>query len=420
MEGHVNTSTEHEIQRITEGTTLRRKDMTREERLAHDAATAARRMRAQRKRQRTEAIEVEKAAKPLDARRMRYSLHACSLIFELITKVVKSRYDKVSRVLGDVMVEDIASDVVIGTAEGLTRSEHRIESLLIAADWLSRQPGIPEVPVEAPVGAKFIMSVLMRQTKIQITNAYRANTVTISTRDLVQDPDTGIWTEQVVTRDATLESLEYLDTILSNQYMGGIDTLIAQSKASAPPSMTGTKMQIPGTPNRVFARMIIDAGLSARGLDWLTDFILDDDNRRSDGAIKWSERSGDIFEHLLKADPNRFDDKKRATIAREATRTAYAFYQDLIISAYALASDPALLDEITKGQHHPTAGIIAATVGKLETEERVLAWRTRHGAYNYKSVATLEEVVELLDDPKKMARAKALLAAQIMEELLEA
>lgn len=406
-----------EVQQIAAGQGVRRKDMTPAERRAHDRATARRRMSAYRKRTRKDAENVERAKQPLDPVRMRFSLQAVALIMDLVEKVVTARYNKVRRVLGDVYVGDIASETVIGLAEGMARSDHRVESLIIAADWLSKQPGIPEVPVEAPVGAKFIMSVLMRQATVQIANNYRQNVVRVESMELRQDPTTGEWKEMLVVKDVTLASLEYLDTILSSQYMGGIDTLIANSKADGGLSMVGTKFQIPGEPNRLFARQIIDSAITARGLDWLTDMLLDDENVRSDGTFKWAENADTIIETMLKVDPRQVSDdaRVRRDLAQRITKRAYQYLLDVVYAARGLSSDPRVLVEVTGGEHHPVPRIMAAAERAMAVEEMDLLGDRQ---WQYHSVARLEEVVKITDDPQKLMREKARIAALAIEEIL--
>lgn len=413
----LDTVDDYEVQEVAAGQGVRRKDMTPAERRAHDRATAARRMKQYRKRLRKDAENVERAKQPLDPTRMRFSLEAVALIMDLVEKVVTARYNKVRRVLGDVYVGDIASETVIGLAEGMARSDHRVESLIIAADWLSKQPGIPEVPIEAPVGAKFIMSVLMRQATVQIANNYRQNVVRVESMELRQDPTTGEWKDMLVVKDVTLASLEYLDTILSSQFMGGLDTLIANSKADGGLSMVGAKFQIPGEPNRLFARQIIDSAITARGLDWLTDLLLDDDNVRSDGTFKWAEHADTIIETMLNIDPVQAsdDERVRRDLAQRITKQAYQYLLDVVYAARGLASDPMVLAEVTGGEHHPTPRIMAAADRAVRLDDMDMP-----GArpWQYHSVARLEEVVKITDDPRKLMREKSRNAALAMEEIL--
>lgn len=411
----IDNADDREVAYLATGTGVRRKDMTPAEKRAHDNATAQRRMNSYRKRQRKDADNKVREAKPLDPVRMKFSLEACALMMPLIEKVVLARYQKVRRVLGDVQVGDIASETTIGLAEGLARSDHRVESLIVASEWLSRQPGIPEVPIEAPLGAKFIMSVLMRQTMLKIVDNYRANTVTIEEMEYVHQDD-GTWLYMPVVRDVTFLSLEYLDTVLSNQFMGGIDSLIANTKADGQLGMVGTKFQIPGKTNKTFARQIIDAAITARGLDRVTDLFLDDDNVRSDGTFKWADHADTIIEILLQADPSKMgSDIIRRELARKAVKEAYRYLLDVIRVARALASDPLVLAEVTNGRHHGLA-YITAVADKAERIDDMDLPGARH--WQYRSVATLEEIVALTDNPDRLMREKARYAALAVEDIL--
>jgi hypothetical protein len=339
----------HEVKALAAGQGVRRrKDMSQDEKRAHDRRNEQRRKSIARARDKAMQRQADQDAKPVgDPRRMTASLVIMGHLRLMLSRIVVARYNKVRRTLGDVSVDDIASDALIGCAEGIAKQEwYDLVELLAAAKWVSEQPGIPDVvDKEAPKGAKWLMSVMSRQVRNHITNAYRSSVVSTTIVD-----DDG--TERRV--DNTLESLEYLDTALAN--MGGVDTMIARFQADRSPIFG---WRDPGVHDRRrFAMIAIDSALEARDLGWLADIMLNDENIRTDGTAKWSEIAEPVWKQLreqcflpeLPTDNPKF----RVELIKRAVRRIFDFYPEVVSAAYQVTGDPISLE---RREYVPTATI---------------------------------------------------------------
>lgn len=330
---------------------LKRSDMSADERRAHDNAKAASRARKARARAKRQADADTVAEQPLDPKRMRAGLVILTEMHPLISKVVLSRYHQMRRILGDISTYDVAQDVLMGSAEGIAKQEqHDLVNLLLAARWLNEQPGIPTVVVsEAPEGAKWLMSVVQRQTTHRLADTYRKSVVSVEYEEVGPDGE-----KEVVKVCRTLESLDYLDTVLANT--GGIDTLIAKTKADQAPTMVGSRFLIPGQVDRGFVGMVIDSAISERELDWLADMLLDEDKVRTDGTFMWTAHHKEIWARLQEDLPWLPDlpgdnERQHVILVRKAVAALFDYITEVIPQAYDLASEPALLDRLTAGRH---------------------------------------------------------------------
>lgn len=332
-----------EVKRIAAGQGVRRRrDMSHDERRAHDRQNERRRKAVARARAKAKERQDVEDAKPIsDPRRMTASLVIMGHLREILARIVVARYNKVRRTLGDVNADDIASDALIASAEGIARQEHYpLVDLLAAAKWLEWQPGIPEVvDKEAPTGAKWLMGVMVRQVRNQIVNTYRTS-VTSTT---VVDED-----GQERRVDNTIESLEYLETALAN--MGGVDAMIAHFHADRTPEFG---WRDPGSRDRRrFARIAVESAIEARDLGWLADVMLNDDNVYTNGGAKWADIAEPVWRILRDecALPELNTDvpSLRVELIKHVVRRVFDFLPDAIIDAHTLSSDPRNLADYTR------------------------------------------------------------------------
>lgn len=329
----------HEVKALAAGQGVRRrKDMSQDEKRAHDRRNEQRRKSIARAREKAALRQEEQDAKPIsDPRRLTASLVIMGHLRVMLSRIVVARYNKVRRTLGDVAAEDIASDALLGCAEGIAKQEwYDLMELLAAAKWVSEQPGIPDVvDKEAPKGAKWLMSVMSRQVRNHITDAYRNSVVSVT-----RVSEDGI--EYRV--DNTLESLEYLDTALAN--MGGVDSMIARFQADRSPVFG---WRDPGVHDRRrFAMIAIDSALEARDLGWLADVMLDTDNTRTDGTAKWSEIAEPVWSKLRVQcqlpELNTDEPRLRVELIKRAVRRLFEFYPEVVSMAYEVTADPISLE----------------------------------------------------------------------------
>lgn len=91
------------------------------------------------------------------------------------------------------------------------------------------------------------------------------------------------------------ENLDLLTTVMAS--IGGVadDPLGAYFKVEQSPLLMGAKFQRPGGINPDLLATAVSAAITEQGLDGLAEFLLDDDHRRTDGAVMWSKHAEAIF-----------------------------------------------------------------------------------------------------------------------------
>jgi uncharacterized membrane protein len=316
-----------------------RKGFTKREREARKTyMDKMRKRRARAAAKRTKADKVRDVA-PLDQARVRafLTIIGCNLL-DVVTDTVIARYNRFRRVMGDVSVGDLANDTILALAESLARRDTDVIEVAEAALWLSVQPKpIDTAQDDAPARARMLMGAIVRTAGQAIVNTYRKSTCTMYVQT-VGDEGKVEW----IKKDVTLESLDYLTT-MERATSTDVDALLSKHKADSTPKHQSS------APNRkearVFARMVVDYAITARGLDWLTDLILD--SLRTDGAFTWTKHTDEVWAGLgMPEIPNMKPDMK-VTYAKRATRMAFAFLPEVIATAYEIASQPEVLAEWT-------------------------------------------------------------------------
>lgn len=141
------------------------------------------------------------------------------------------------------------------------------------------------------------------------------------------------------------DNLDVIATVMASINGPGEDPLAANFKASRAPAFLGTRFQRPDGIDANLLAMGITAAITERGLDPLVEFILDDEHRRVDGAVKWSEHAKEIFlltpggkgawmwEAVKQATESHGHKRKaRGDAARTHVRNLFAFLPSLIAS----------------------------------------------------------------------------------------
>lgn len=316
-----------------------RRQMTTDEREARKRYMDKMRKRAARAQAKRTRMDKEREAKPLDQVRVRSMLHIVGTnLLDVITDTVIARYNRFRRVMGDVSTGDLANDVVLTISESLARTDHDIVEIAEAALWLSKQPmPIDTAQDDAPARARMLMGTIVRKSGHAIVDTYRKSTCTAWV-ETIGDEGKSEW----VRKDTTLLSLEVLDTMI-RATGGDVDTLIAKHKAGSKPkheSKPPTSVHA-----RAFARMVIDMAITARGLDWLTDLMLD--SMRTDGAFTWSKHADEVWAGLGMPEVTDMSKAMKVAYTKRAVQTAYAFLPEVISTAYDIASQPEVLAQYT-------------------------------------------------------------------------
>lgn len=304
-------------EQLLAGRGLRRRDMTPEERHAHNLALQRKRARRYRKGQQRAAEAQAHDRKEVRKEAIRDALDATSILSEKIDLVAQRRARKAARLLGSI-AEDATFDtyktVNRSIAGAIYRNERPKDELIAAAEWLSQQPGIPTVGLEAPPHSKWLMSVI----------EYRS-------RSALQD-----WYE----RHPSIESLAQGDSVIASTHQ---DDYYERFCADRQPLIMGARWARPGEIDPGVLQSVITGAITSRGLDPLVELVLA--NLRSDGTFPWSEHAGAVFQaldlqlhwHLLcrKVD----SPEVRGRYARNAAREALSFILPAMQQAIALMEE---------------------------------------------------------------------------------
>lgn len=316
-----------------------RRQMTTQEREARKRYMDKMRKRAARAQSKRTAMDKERESKPLDQVRVRAMLAIIGTnLLDVITHTVIARYNRFRRVMGDVSTGDLANDVVLAISESLARTDHDIVEIAEAALWLSKQPQpIDTAQDDAPARARMLMGTIVRKSGHAIVDTYRKSTCTAWVETIGDEGKT-----EWVRKDVTLTSLEVLDTMI-RATGGDVDSLIAKHKAGGKPKH---ESKPPTSAHaRSFARMVIDMAITARGLDWLTDLMLD--SLRTDGAFTWSKHADEVWAGLGMPEVTDMSKEMKVAYTKRAVQTAYAFLPEVITTAYDIASQPEVLAQYT-------------------------------------------------------------------------
>lgn len=147
-------------------------------------------------------------------------------------------------------------------------------------------------------------------------------------------------------RNLRWDNLDVIATVMASINGPGEDPMMDNFKASRAPAFLGTRFQRPDGIDANVLAMVITAAITDRGLDPLVEFILDDEHRRVDGAVKWSKHAKDIFmltpggtgEHLWQmveqaTAHHGHQRKARGDAARAHVRNLFGWLPSLVTSA---------------------------------------------------------------------------------------
>lgn len=91
------------------------------------------------------------------------------------------------------------------------------------------------------------------------------------------------------------DNLDLIATVMANISGVGDDPMTARFKADRAPAFMGTRFQRPGGMDANVMATAINAAITELGLDPIVEIILNDENRRVDGAIKWAHCAEQLF-----------------------------------------------------------------------------------------------------------------------------
>ena len=249
------------------------KDMTPEERRLHRNRLQRRRARAYRKGQEAKAeAERKERGTEFEEGEVRDALEITAHLSRLIDDISARRARKAARLIGT-RAEDACfetfSAVNRSIAGAIKREEYERGQLLEAAEYLSHQPGIPNVrhDDEAPDGSKWLLSVIEFRSRSAIQSWYE--------------------------HEPSIESIERLDTTMAAT---GNDDFFDRFQADTQPAILGARWPQPGQVDHGMVQMVIAGAITERGLDAFVELVLA--NLRSDGSFSWKAHAEDVFRTL--------------------------------------------------------------------------------------------------------------------------
>jgi hypothetical protein len=368
----------------------RNADVIHAEREARTREQTRKRQQLKRRMERRAKRQAAMDAKPVDAVRMAACLALLGNLTHVIANLTLARYNRFRRVLGDVMVDDIAQDATLRIAEALSKSNVELMELARAAIWLKTAPQ-PYVSADGPQGAGRLLGTIVTVISRTIVDTYRANT-TVAWVEGVDDNGKTVWEK----RDTTLTSFELLETIAHNTRTD-VDDMLSHTKANNKAKIKGCA---PGMRDkRQFARMVVDAAIEARGLNALANMLLDEDRVRSDGSFKWTENADTIWTMLGLPAMNTDSPRLKAVFAKRAVEIAFEFLPGVIAATYEIIEDPTVMWHVD------------VQVRDLVMKAALYRPCNVEASNPMDGGGSLEYSLALMDDPERCRRALAMMYA---------
>lgn len=201
----------------------------------------------------------------------------------IITKIARSKQRWANRLLGS-NADDIPQMALEKTALVLAKQDRfDLDVLAIAAEQLGVSdraiPGDQPAPTaedtdlvkEVKKARKWLMGMVNNRVMGSLVDAYTSQ------------------------NNLRWDNLDIIATVMASINGVGDDPMLNRFKADRAPAFLGSRFQSPGGVDADLLAMSISAGITAHGLDPLVEFLLDDEHRRVDGTVKWSEHARDIF-----------------------------------------------------------------------------------------------------------------------------
>lgn len=250
----------------------------------------------------------------------------------IIHMVAKSKQRWANRLLGS-NADDIPSLAIEKTAMVLAKSDQDLKVLREAALQLEdKAKRTGKIPDES----------LTKEERKHIKDVRKARKWLMG---LVNNRVMGALVDSFTSqRNLRWDNIDLIATVIASINGPGDDPMTDRFKADRAPAFLGTRFQSPGGIDGNLLAMGIAAAITERGLDPLVEFLLDDDNRRVDGHVAWSEHAETIFA-LTPGDDNewmwdmvckatehlKYGRRERGIAARTHVRNQFAWLPGVIV-----------------------------------------------------------------------------------------
>lgn len=293
----------------------RRRDMTRQEREAHDqrrATTRKKQWRRNKKRKGQKEVETKKVT---TARKVAVEAFVLAPLIHILDEVVASQGRRFTKYLGQAEVENIAVDVYNRVAHSVSQSNWDTELLVQGADflqangWWEIRPKDHEDDEQTyATVAKYLVVTMVSRSKDAWKEAYR--------------------------KRPTLMSIEKMDTVMANMHSNA-DPDMARFKADGGARLVGWNPPSPGSIDWNTLAMAVAAAITERKLDPLAEVLLNDEYLRTDGAFMWTEHSDKVWRAcgLPMGLFNKMSKTDKAKAAKKAARNRFTWMPGMMEAA---------------------------------------------------------------------------------------
>jgi hypothetical protein len=240
---------------------------------------AVARARAARKRQFDEI-----AARPTPPRKdLTAAWYVVFPLVPIVTRIANSKRSWATRFLGST-VDDIPQMALEAMALVLAKGDYDMDVLRQAAEEL----GAVERTTKRVPADQLSEDERKERKKIAKARKWLMGLVNNRVMGALVDSYTSV-------NNLKWENLDIITSVIASISGVGDDPQVATSKADKAPAMLGSRFTEPGGINRDALATAISAAITDRRLDPLVELLLDDDNRRTDGAFKWAEHAEEVF-----------------------------------------------------------------------------------------------------------------------------
>ena len=201
----------------------------------------------------------------------------------IVTQIAKSKQRWASRFLGS-NADDIPQMALEKMAVVLAKSDKDLDLLRRAAeelDALTKKSG--QIPGDQLTDEE-------RKERKAVSRARKWLMGMANNRVMGALVDS--YTDQ---RNLRWENIDLITTVMASINGVGDDPMLSRFKADRAPAFLGTRFQRPGGIDSGVLATALNAAITERRLDRMTEILLKEENRRTNGQVKWSAIAKQVF-----------------------------------------------------------------------------------------------------------------------------
>lgn len=356
----------------------------------------------QRARDKRKAEIEEIAARPMPSKaRLKEAWKVVEPLTGIVEQIAKSKQRWADRLLGGT-TEDLPQMALEQMALAMAKGDYDLDLHRKAAKGLRKmvetadrgRKGIPrdQMSDEQKKESKRLRrarKLLMGMANLQVKDALRASYL---------DGSEGSW-----------ETIDLVDTVMAHINVPGDDPIANRFKADRAPAFLGTRFQRPDGIDAHLLSTGVMAAITARGLDAIVEVMLDEDKRRSNGSVAWTEYAEELFkatpggygpwlwEQVVAATGHLKNPRKaRGDAARKHVRHLFEFLPD-VITGMVEAFDHQFVAWSTTGRRAIMASTFEAYLSESPALRQVLQPALRFATVEEAAQAIREHVAQLSD-----------------------